>query len=146
MRGSIEAVGNQLLTCPALSTGCTNARNRTGAVATMNNNYTWCTSTSTATAPRSNSSTATLTLPAGATVTWAGLYWGADTSDRRDRRLGRAERRQPRRHQAGGAGAEEERSREQREAAHELEGAVRRGGRCCGSWSTRVAGRGAGYL
>ena len=27
-----------------------------------------------------NSSTATLALPAGATVTWAGLYWGADTS------------------------------------------------------------------
>ena len=27
-----------------------------------------------------NSSTATLTLPAGATVSWAGLYWGADKS------------------------------------------------------------------
>ena len=27
-----------------------------------------------------NSSTATLSLPAGATVTWAGLYWGADTA------------------------------------------------------------------
>jgi len=27
-----------------------------------------------------NSSTATVSLPAGATVTWAGLYWSADTS------------------------------------------------------------------
>ena len=27
-----------------------------------------------------NSSTATLSLPAGAVVTWAGLYWGADTA------------------------------------------------------------------
>ena len=27
-----------------------------------------------------NSSTATLSLPAGATVAWAGLYWGADTA------------------------------------------------------------------
>ena len=38
MRGSIEAVGNQLLTCPT-SANCTNARNRTGSTATMNNNY-----------------------------------------------------------------------------------------------------------
>ena len=79
MRGSIEAVGNQLLTCPTrprlhqrakphghhgddeqqLQHGLRRHRRRRSTV---------------------NSSTATLTLPAGATVTWAGLYWGADTS------------------------------------------------------------------
>ena len=39
MRGSIEAIGNQLLTCPTAAAGCTNARTGTGASTTMNNNY-----------------------------------------------------------------------------------------------------------
>ena len=39
MRGSIEATGNQLLTCPTAAAGCTNARALTGSLTTMNNNY-----------------------------------------------------------------------------------------------------------
>ncbi len=80
MRGSIEAVGNQLLTCPTAAAGCTNAQNRTGAVGTMNNNYNMGYVDIDGDGSTVNSSTATLTLPAGATVAWAGLYWGADTS------------------------------------------------------------------
>ena len=80
MRGSIEAVGNQLLTCPTAASGCTNAQNRTGAVGTMNNNYNMGYVDIDGDGSTVNSSTATLTLPAGATVAWAGLYWGADTS------------------------------------------------------------------
>jgi hypothetical protein len=38
MRGSIEAVGNQLLTCPAAAAGCTDARNRVGPANSINNN------------------------------------------------------------------------------------------------------------
>ena len=80
MRGSIEAVGNQLLTCPTAAAGCTNAQNRTGAVGTMNNNYNMGYVDIDGDGSTVNSSTATLTLPTGATVSWAGLYWGADTS------------------------------------------------------------------
>ena len=81
MRGSIEATGNQLLSCSALSTGCTNARNRTGSLTTMNNNYPMVYVDADSDGSTANSSSATLTLPAGATVTWAGLYWAADTSN-----------------------------------------------------------------
>ena len=79
-RGSINAVGNQLLTCPAAAANCTNARNRVGAAGTLNNNYNMEYVDVDGDAATVNSSTATLSLPAGATVTWAGLYWGADTS------------------------------------------------------------------
>ena len=97
LRGSINAVGNQLLTCPAAATGCTDARNRVGTSTTLNNNYNMGYVDVDGDASTLNSSTATLALPAGATVTWAGLYWGADTAagtggsvapDRRQPRLG----------------------------------------------------------
>ena len=39
-----------------------------------------------------NSSTATLSLPAGASVTFAGLYWGADTERRLNPNGGAARR------------------------------------------------------
>jgi hypothetical protein len=81
MRGSIEATGNQLLTCPTASAGCTNARARTGSLTTMNNNYPMVYVDADSDGTTVNSSSATLTLPAGATVTWAGLYWAADTSN-----------------------------------------------------------------
>ena len=80
MRGNIEATGNQLLTCPTATAGCTNARARTGSLTTMNNNYNMGYVDVDSDAATVNSSSATLTLPAGATVAWAGLYWGADTS------------------------------------------------------------------
>ena len=80
LRGSINAVGNQLLTCPVAAANCANARARTGAAGTMNNNYNMEYVDVDSDGTTVNSSTATLALPAGATVTWAGLYWGADTS------------------------------------------------------------------
>ena len=80
LRGSINAVGNQLLTCPAAAADCTNARNRVGTATTLNNNYNMGYVDVDGDASTLNSSTATLSLPAGATVTWAGLYWAADTA------------------------------------------------------------------
>jgi hypothetical protein len=74
MRGSIEAVGNQLLTCPAATPGCLNARIRVGPAGSMNNNYNMGYVDVDTDGATFNSSSATLTLPAGATVTWAGLY------------------------------------------------------------------------
>ncbi len=81
LRGSIDAVGNQLLTCPAATAGCTNARDRIGTATTLNNNnYNMAYVDVDGDASTLNSSTSTLSLPAGAVVTWAGLYWGADTA------------------------------------------------------------------
>ena len=80
VRGSINAVGNQLPTCPAAAAGCTDARNRVGTTGTLNNNYNMGYVDVDSDAATVNSSTSTLSLPAGATVVWAGLYWGADTA------------------------------------------------------------------
>ena len=77
LRGSINAVGNQLLTCPAAATGCTDARNRVGTSTTLNNNYNIEYVDVDGDASTLNSSTSTLSLPAGAVVTWAGLYQDA---------------------------------------------------------------------
>ncbi len=77
VRGDVAAVGNTVLTCPAATPGCTNAQNGSGS--TLNNNSWNMTPVNTA-GGTVNSSSATVTLPAGATVLWAGLYWGADTS------------------------------------------------------------------
>jgi hypothetical protein len=76
-RGDIAAVGNTLLTCPTATAGCANAQGGVGG--TLNNNSWNMTPVNTA-GGTNNSSSATVTLPTGATVLWAGLYWGADTS------------------------------------------------------------------
>lgn len=73
--GSIAVIGNANMSC-ANSAACTTVRNGT----TTNNNgvaMTWVNIDPTQT----NSSSATLTLPAGATVLFAGLYWGGDTNN-----------------------------------------------------------------
>ena len=77
-RGSIAAAGNTLLTCPVATAGCTTAQAGNGA---NTNNDSWAMTNVDvdADATTFNSSSSTLTLPAGATVLWAGLYWGADT-------------------------------------------------------------------
>jgi uncharacterized repeat protein (TIGR01451 family) len=77
-RGSISLIGNTLLTCSASST-CTDARNGTGG--TINNNdFSMVYVDVDSDAATFNSSTADLDLPAGATVLFAGLYWGAASS------------------------------------------------------------------
>ncbi len=79
-RGSIAAIGNTLMTCPA-SALCTNARAGTAAPGDNNNNaHTMAMVDVDADASTFNSSSAALAIPAGATVLFAGLYWGAESS------------------------------------------------------------------
>jgi len=79
-RGDIALIGNTLASCPdTAGAACTDARNRIGDDLDDND---WATRPLDAdTDPTTTSSSApTLTRPAGATVTWARLYWGADTA------------------------------------------------------------------
>jgi len=79
-RGNIALVGNTLMTCRARNNNnC--ASTRSGAVSGSNSDYPSefvDADTDTATV---NSSSATLSLPGGSTVLWAGLYWGARSTD-----------------------------------------------------------------
>ena len=98
--GNIAFAANTLMVCPAAATtptpGCTAARNTpaisSGTVSGLNNNnynmeYVNTAQGTVPTAlgtrpgsPSFDSSSATLSLPQTATVLFAGLYWGADTS------------------------------------------------------------------
>ena len=77
-RGDLLVIGNTAMTCPETASNCVAARNGGNY---NNNSFTmeWVNADSVATSPQ-NSSTATLNIPAGSTVVFAGLYWGADTS------------------------------------------------------------------
>lgn len=77
--GDIQIVGNTLLTCPTATTACTNARAGSGTNVN-NNNYNMVRVDVDGDSTTFNSSSATFNLPAGATVLWAGLYWGGDTT------------------------------------------------------------------
>lgn len=82
-RGDLLVTGNTLMTCPDLAANCVAARAGTAAPVDLNNNNAynmqWVNDSAVLTIPQ-NSSSATLTLPAGSTVLFAALYWGADTS------------------------------------------------------------------
>lgn len=99
--GDILIIGNTIATCQAVaptgsSTGivaaaaeCAAGRNGTSTLfnpnagnASYNNNnaHIMVNTDVDSVAPGLNSSTAGLTIPAGATVLWAGLYWGADAA------------------------------------------------------------------
>ena len=71
--GAMISIGNGLLTCPA-SSACTSAQN---GAAQDNNNFTMVNLDADNVAGTVNSSSSQLALPAGASVLWAGLYWGA---------------------------------------------------------------------
>ncbi|MFE5292704.1 hypothetical protein ACFQ8T_11055 [Isoptericola sp. NPDC056618] len=71
--GALTTVGNNLLTCSA-SSSCTNAQN---GAATDNNGFTMTQLDADGMPGTTNSSASRLDLPEGATVLWAGLYWGA---------------------------------------------------------------------
>ncbi len=77
-RGELLIVGNTLMTCPGTGTACSAAQ---AGGAADNNGFSmvWVNSDNVLVAPL-NSSTAQLNIPAGSTVLFAGLYWGADTS------------------------------------------------------------------
>ncbi|MCL2802963.1 MAG: hypothetical protein FWD29_03245 [Micrococcales bacterium] len=71
--GAIATFGNALMTCQA-STACTTAQNST----TANNNDLVMVNLDADSDPTTfNSSASHLELPAGSSVLWAGLYWGA---------------------------------------------------------------------
>ena len=73
--GDISLIGNTLLTCPQPgANGCDG----------NNNNYDMVYVKDTPDPTVLNRSTATLALPTGATVAWAGLYWGGRSRDGND--------------------------------------------------------------
>ena len=87
--GNIAFAANTLMVCPAAAAGCTAARNTpaisSGTNNALNNNSYNMQYVNTAPGTVGgvvtfDSSSATLSLPSTATVLFAGLYWGADTS------------------------------------------------------------------
>jgi uncharacterized repeat protein (TIGR01451 family) len=89
--GDILIIGNTITTCQAIApTGssaaivaaaatCAAAKNGTSTATNNNNNAHILINVDVdPVAPGVNSSTAGLAIPAGATVLWAGLYWGSD--------------------------------------------------------------------
>ena len=87
--GNITFAANSLEVCPATAAGCTAARNTppisSGTNNALNNNnynmqYVNTAPGTVGGVATFDSSSATLSLPPGATVLFAGLYWGADTS------------------------------------------------------------------
>jgi hypothetical protein len=78
--GNITIVGNTLMTCAASAT-CTQAQAGTAVGANNNNNHTMVRiDQDTDPATTLDSTSANLTLPSGATVLFAGLYYGAETT------------------------------------------------------------------
>ncbi|MBI5506042.1 MAG: DUF11 domain-containing protein [Deltaproteobacteria bacterium] len=74
--GNFIVAGNTLMTCPDSSSSCAAARAGTGGTLN-NNNFTMVPVDVDLVDPGANSSSATLTIPSGSTVRFAGLYWGA---------------------------------------------------------------------
>jgi uncharacterized repeat protein (TIGR01451 family) len=79
--GDILIVGNTLLSCTTATGTCANARTGAGTTVLNNNDYTMANVDVDPAAPGLNSSSAGLVIPAGASVLWAGLYWGANSSN-----------------------------------------------------------------
>jgi hypothetical protein len=80
-RGNIAMAANSLLTCPDSAPTCASARAGTGSASDLANNGWVMTNVDVDADPTTfNSSSAGLSIPAGATVKFAGLYWGADSS------------------------------------------------------------------
>ncbi|MEU4559863.1 Ig-like domain-containing protein [Actinoplanes sp. NPDC023936] len=83
VNGSIMLRGNANLTCPVhlLTPTCSAARNGTGSTLNEelnNNGYPMVFTDADGDPATFNDSTATVDMPAGSTVLFAGLYWGAD--------------------------------------------------------------------
>ncbi len=77
--GDITMIGNTLMSCSNGGT-CTNGRNGTGG-SVNDNDFTMVYVDVDGDASTFSSSTADLALPSGATVLWAGLYWGGDSNN-----------------------------------------------------------------
>src|SRR5262249_54429183 len=77
-RGDITLVGNTLMSCGGAG-NCTNTRNGSGNNNLNNNDNNMQYVDVDALGSTFNSSAAYLQLPSGATVLWAGLYWGGSS-------------------------------------------------------------------
>ncbi len=78
-QGDILLIGNTLMSCsPSGTNGSQCATAQSGGGTLYNNNFTMVYVDADSDPTTFNSSSATLNLPVGATVLWAGLYWGAD--------------------------------------------------------------------
>lgn len=75
-RGDVIGTGNTLLTCVGADPLCADARAGTGGGAANNNSRAMTYVDVDGDGKTFDSSSAALSLPAGATVLWAGLYWG----------------------------------------------------------------------
>jgi hypothetical protein len=81
VRGGVATAANTLMTCPEAAANCLEARAGTATGAALNNNAYAMERVDVDGDPTTfDSSAATLSLPAGATVQFAGLYYGARTS------------------------------------------------------------------
>lgn len=81
VRGGVAVAANTLMTCPEAAANCLESRAGTATGAALNNNAYGMERVDVDADPTTfDSSTATLSLPAGATVQFAGLYYGARTS------------------------------------------------------------------
>jgi uncharacterized repeat protein (TIGR01451 family) len=78
-RGDITLIGNTLMSCGGAG-NCTNVRNGTGGQVNNNDNNMQYVDVD-ALGSTFNSSAALLQLPSGATVLWAGLYWGGSSTN-----------------------------------------------------------------
>ena len=78
--GDLLMIGNTLISCRSNDSACPAARTGTGTTSLNNNDFRMAYVDVDADNSTFNSSRASLALPAGATVLWAGLYWGADTT------------------------------------------------------------------
>jgi len=77
--GDVTLIGNTIMTCSG-GGGCNQARNGTGGNRD-NNDFNMVYVDVDGVAGTFSSSTANLNLPAGATVLWAGLYWGGESNN-----------------------------------------------------------------
>ncbi|MEV4509733.1 Ig-like domain-containing protein [Dactylosporangium sp. NPDC049525] len=77
--GAVVLRGNANLTCDGANPGCATARNATVTGGALNNNGYRMRNVDVDAEPSFNSSTADLPVPTGATVLYAGLFWGGDT-------------------------------------------------------------------
>lgn len=79
--GGVTVAANTLMTCPAANPACPSAQDGTASGAAANNNSYVMAYVDVDSDPATfDSSTAQLSLPTRASVLFAGLYWGGDTS------------------------------------------------------------------
>ena len=80
-RLGVVEVGAPLISCPSSAKGCAEAQARTSGSLLNNDSWDMVGLDDDADKATQTSSSTKLDLPASATITWAGLYWSANTPD-----------------------------------------------------------------